>query len=94
MLHVLICNSQNPKQLEVGCCGEKNADSLLEEVEKRIEALGLQEKVQVKTSPCMRNCASGITVKIIPGNLLLGNLDSEDAEILLKNFILKRIPQE
>lgn len=88
---IQICNSTNPKILEVGCCGEKDIDSLHQAILLELSKMeGIEQ--EVKLAACMRNCTNGISIRILPQNQLYGNVTPEDIPELLESVFIKRKP--
>lgn len=85
--YLIVCNSLSPKQTDVGCCGDKGASSLIGELRVAIQELGLEAELIVRESPCMNLCATGISLKVLPGNICYGRLKSEDISDLLTHLI-------
>lgn len=83
---ILVCESRKPKQLNVGCCGNKMPERIIEICRNILSEKGLE--IEVRAVPCLNNCAKGISVKIFPSNTLYGNVnEAEIAEIVNQHII-------
>lgn len=90
--YILVCNSLYPKIHEVGCCNDKDAEAIIAMIEQQIIELNLQEMITLKTSACLLNCDKGLTIKVLPGGIVYGNVTAADVtELLQSHFVQKKV---
>lgn len=85
--YILVCNSLKPKCIGVGCCGEKNSIALIEALKKESRLQGCDAHIEILLSACLHHCAEGTTVKIIPKNIVYGNMQATDVQELIASVV-------
>lgn len=85
--YLIVCNSSSPKQSGVGCCCDKDATNLICQLRLAIQELGLDAELIVRESPCMNLCATGISLKVLPGSICYGGVKPDDISDLLTHLI-------
>lgn len=89
---ILVCNSHMPKQQNTGCCHDRGGDQVLAQFQSRIESLGLETEVHIKSSGCLSNCSMGVSAKIFPGSYLYGEVTAEDVEEIIEQHLVLGAP--
>lgn len=84
---ILVCESHKPKQTNVGCCGEKFPENIIEKCQNLLAEKGLE--IEVRAVPCLNNCKQGISVKVFPANILYGNVGEEEIETIVNQHIIE-----
>ena len=78
-----ICNSHQPKLHGGGCCNDKRAGLLIDAFREALEAHPLSEKLQIVETTCLRSCQTGISVRVLPHNVMLANVKITDIPKIL-----------
>ncbi|MEL6674738.1 MAG: (2Fe-2S) ferredoxin domain-containing protein [Bacteroidota bacterium] len=86
-LHILVCNSARPKLSGGGCCNDKGSEDLLLYLHTYLEEANLHKKVIVKGSACLSNCRTGISMKMLPDNVLYGKVTPEDIPEIIHSHL-------
>lgn len=89
--YILVCNSLKPKCIGVGCCGEKDSLALIDALQKESQLQNKEAHIEILLSACLHHCAEGITVKLIPKNIVYGNVHPTDAQELIASVIQGKI---
>lgn len=88
--HINICNSVNPKHKDVGCCSERGSGSLIDAFNQYVATHKLEELVAIKPTPCLSNCANGISVRILEDLTLYCEITEKDVADIIQTHCLKR----
>ncbi|PJA45884.1 ferredoxin [Candidatus Uhrbacteria bacterium CG_4_9_14_3_um_filter_50_9] len=76
---VLVCTNERTDGRE--CCAQKGSIDLHQKIKEAIKAV--DPEIRVSRTGCLGNCASGVSVVIMPDNLWLGEVTEADiAEIV------------
>jgi (2Fe-2S) ferredoxin len=78
--HVLVCTNTRPPDNPKGSCGQKGADRLYAALKDMARARGLDRRVIVSRTSCLKHCSRGITVAVQPDNAWYGGVTLEDLE--------------
>lgn len=89
--YILVCNSLKPKCIGVGSCGEKDSLALIEALKKESKLQGCDANVEILLSACLHHCADGTTLKLIPKNIVYGNIQATDVQELIASVMEGRI---
>jgi len=84
---ILICDSHRPRVHGGGCCSDKGSTSLQEALEELLQVKNLSPHVEVRSTGCMRNCRQGISVKVMPDNLLYGKVKMADLPQIVEQHL-------
>lgn len=71
---ILVCT--NIRTDGAACCGNKNSLEL--HVALKTAVKSLHKNIRVSKSGCLGNCQTGTTVVIMPDNIWLGDVKTED----------------
>jgi (2Fe-2S) ferredoxin len=83
---ILVCESHKAKQPNVGCCGEKMPEKVIEKCRNLLTEKGLE--MEVRAVPCLNNCKQGISIKVFPANILYGNIGENEIEEIVNQHII------
>lgn len=86
---VFVCGSYKPRIHGGGCCSDRGGERLADELQKLVEEKGLTSQVSVKVSGCLRNCRSGVNMKILPDNTLYAKVTTADLTRILDQHLIK-----
>ena len=79
---VLVCVNSRPPGNPKGSCGQKDAQSLYDALKDIVNEKGLQERIMVNRTMCLKHCSRGPVVAIQPDNAWYAGVAPEDlAEI-------------
>ena len=76
--HLFICTQRKPEG--VSCCPSKGALAVLEELNREIQARGLNSDVQLTTCGCMGLCDEGPIMIVYPAGVWYRPVQSSAAE--------------
>jgi (2Fe-2S) ferredoxin len=76
--HVLVCTNNRPPGNPKGSCGEKGAEALFDALKARVRAEGLDDRIIVNRTSCLKHCSRGMTVAVQPDNAWYGGVTPED----------------
>ena len=80
--HVLMCLNQRPAGHPKGCCGEKGAEALFGRLKALVAERGMNDRVMVTRTGCLKHCSRGVTLAVDPENVwYAGVVDADLAEI-------------
>ena len=63
---ILVCDSAAAKTIGEGNCHEKGGETLYQRIQEYIQQHQLEDHYIVRISGCLRQCAMGISVKVLP----------------------------
>ncbi len=90
---VLICDSHRPRIHGGGCCSDKGGGRLATHFQELLDQYPeLAGKVTVRESGCLRNCRMGISLKVMPDNVLYGKMNAQDLRLIIESHLLKGVP--
>ena len=76
--HVLVCLNTRPPGNPKGSCGEKGAEGLFDELKAMVRERGLDRRVIVNRTSCLKHCSRGITVAVYPDGVWYGSVTKDD----------------
>ena len=80
-MHVLVCGGTG--------CVSSNSIQIVENLKKYLKENGIEDEVQVLKTGCFGFCEKGPIVKILPDNTFYVQVKPEDAEIIVKEHLIK-----
>ncbi|MEM6347585.1 MAG: (2Fe-2S) ferredoxin domain-containing protein [Bacteroidota bacterium] len=86
--YVQICNSHRPKIAGGGCCSDRGAKQLLTEFKAYIKERNLEKRIEIVESGCIRNCAQGVSLRVISDMTLYGQVKIQDIEEIVQEHLL------
>jgi (2Fe-2S) ferredoxin len=79
---VLVCVNARPPGNPKGSCGEKDSQSLYDALRDIVQERGLEERVMVNRTMCLKHCSRGPVVAVQPDNVWYAGVTPDDlAEI-------------
>ena len=79
---LLVCVNSRPPGNPKGSCGEKGSQELFERLKELLKERGLDERVMVNRTYCLKHCSRGPTVAVQPDNVWYAGVTAGDlAEI-------------
>ncbi len=79
--HILVCGGTG--------CISLDSDRLMENFTKAVKDAGYEKETQVVRTGCFGFCGEGVIVKILPDNTVYVRVRPEDADIIVKEHIVK-----
>lgn len=70
-------------------CQASGSIALIDNIKKELEAVGLQDEVQVVTTGCFGFCEQGPIVKVQPDNVFYVQVTPEKAQSIIREHVLK-----
>ena len=80
-MHVLVCGGTG--------CVSSNSLQIVDNLKNHIKENGLENDIQVLKTGCFGFCEKGPIVKILPDNTFYVQVKPEDAEIIVKEHLVK-----
>ncbi|HUL77223.1 MAG TPA: (2Fe-2S) ferredoxin domain-containing protein [Vicinamibacteria bacterium] len=79
---VLVCVNSRPPGNPKGSCGEKGSQELFERLKDLLLEKGLDARVMVNRTYCLKHCSRGPTIAVQPDNVWYAGVTRDDlAEI-------------
>ena len=76
--HVLVCTNTRPPGNPKGSCGEKGSEALFDVLKARVRDEGLDRRIIVNRTSCLKHCSRGMTIAVYPENVWYGGVTPED----------------
>jgi (2Fe-2S) ferredoxin len=76
--HVLVCTNVRPPDNPKGSCGPKGADAVVDRLKALVRERGLDGRVIVNRTSCLKHCSRGITMAVQPDNVWYARVVPED----------------
>jgi (2Fe-2S) ferredoxin len=92
--HVLVCTNTRPPGNPKGSCGEKGADALVDAWKALVREQGLDERVMVNRTSCLKHCSRGVAVAVYPDGTWYGGVRAEDLAELHQAQVVEGRPLE
>jgi (2Fe-2S) ferredoxin len=85
---VLVCVNTRPPGNPKGSCGEKDSQALFEHLRALVRERGLDGRVMVNRTYCLKHCSRGPTVAVQPDNVWYAGVTPADlAEICTSHLV-------
>jgi len=78
--HVLVCTNTRPPGNRKGSCGEKGSEALVDRLKSMVRERGLDGRVMVNRTSCLKHCSRGITMAVQPDNVWYTRVGPEDLD--------------
>jgi (2Fe-2S) ferredoxin len=79
---VLVCVNSRPPGNPKGSCGERGSQQLFERLKQLLRERGLDERVMLNRTYCLKHCSRGPVVAVQPDNVWYAAVTEDDlAEI-------------
>jgi (2Fe-2S) ferredoxin len=85
--HVLVCTNNRPPGNPKGSCGEKGAEALFDALKARVRGDGLDDRIIVNRTSCLKHCSHGMTVAVQPDNVWYGGVTPQDLEEIVESHL-------
>ncbi len=79
---VLVCQNARPPGHPKGSCGEKGSEALLDRLKAMVREKGLEGRVLVIRTGCLKRCESGPTMAVYPDAVWYAGVRDRDLEEL------------
>jgi (2Fe-2S) ferredoxin len=86
--HVFVCTNERAPGNPKGCCREKGAEAVRDELKKRLHEIGLKGVVRANNAGCLDQCAAGVTLVVYPEQVWYGHVTVEDVPELIARHIV------
>ena len=86
--HIFVCTNERPPGNPKGCCREKGAEAVRDELKKRLHEIGLKGVVRANNSGCLDQCSAGVTLVVYPEQVWYGHVTVADVPELIARHIL------
>ena len=90
--HVFVCVNERPPGNPKGCCKEKGAELVRDELKKRLHAIGLKGVVRANNAGCLDQCENGVTVVVYPEQVWYGGVKAEDVPEIVEQHLIGDVP--
>lgn len=81
--HVLVCLNTRPADNPKGSCTAKGSEDVWNAFKAEVAQAGLQGRVMVTRTGCLKHCSRGVTVAVQPDNVWYSRVTPRDvAEIV------------
>ncbi len=77
---VLVCVNQRPPGHPKGSCAEKGSQQLFDRLKALLHERGLDRRVMVNRTYCLKHCSRGPTVAVQPDNVWYAGVAPEDLD--------------
>ncbi len=91
---VLVCINSRPPGNPKGSCGQKDAQSLYDALRDIVEEKGLQDRIMINRTMCLKHCSQGPVVAIQPDNVWYANVAVDDLAEICSSHLEKGQPVE
>jgi len=85
---VFLCISHKPRVFGGGCCSDKGSEALLEELKALIVEYKLEDRVEIHSSSCLKNCPNGPSMVVLPGRVCYGKVKSADLKTIIEEHFI------
>jgi (2Fe-2S) ferredoxin len=85
--HVLVCLNARPPGNPKGSCAEKGSEALFDQLKARVREEGLQDRVIVNRTSCLKHCSQGITVAVQPDNVWYAQVTAADLDEIVDGHL-------
>ncbi len=89
---VYVCTSHRPRQFGGGCCSDKGGEKIAQHLKDALKQQGISKKVEVIQVNCLKNCLKGVSVQVMPDQILYGGIRLTDVPKLVDQHLLQGNP--
>ena len=75
---VLVCVNSRPPGNPKGSCGQKDAQALYDALRDIVHEKGLQDRIMVNRTMCLKHCSQGRVVAVQPDNVWYAKVTADD----------------
>lgn len=91
---VLVCVNSRPPGNPKGSCGQKDAQSLYDALRDIVNEKGLQERIMINRTMCLKHCSQGRVMTVQPDNVWYANVTADDLAEICSSHLEKGEPVE
>ena len=84
---VLICTNARPPGNPKGSCAPKGAEALVDQLKAMVRERGLDDRVMVNRTSCLKHCSLGVTVAVQPDNTWYARVTTDDLEEICREHL-------
>jgi (2Fe-2S) ferredoxin len=85
--HVLVCLHSRPEDNPRGCCAQKGSEEVFIRLKRSVTERGLDGRVMVSRTGCLKHCSRGTTVVVYPDNVWYSGVRFEDLDELVRSHL-------
>src|SRR5262249_51425973 len=78
--HVLVCLNARPPDHPKGSSSAKGSEAIFDALKAMVRTRGLDRRVIVSRTGCLKHCSRGVTVAVYPENVWYAGVTSGDLE--------------
>ncbi len=91
---VLVCVNSRPPGNPKGSCGERGADSLFDRLKALVRERGLDGRVMVNRTYCLKHCSRGPVLAVQPDNTWYAGVAEADLPEICSSHLEQGRPVE
>ena len=91
---VLVCVNSRPPGNPKGSCGEKGAEPLFDRLKALVRERGLEGRVMVNRTYCLKHCSRGPVLAVQPDNVWYAGVAAEDLPEICSSHLEGGTPVE
>ena len=91
---VLVCVNSRPPGNPKGSCGEKGAPLLYDALRELVRERGLDARVMVNRTMCLKHCSRGPVMVVQPDNVWYAGVAAEDLDEICRSHLEQGQPVE
>jgi (2Fe-2S) ferredoxin len=91
---VLVCVNARPPGNPKGSCGQSGSDALFDSLKDLVRDRGLEGRVMVNRTYCLKHCSKGPVVAVQPDNVWYGEVGGADLEEICSSHLEQGRPVE
>ena len=91
---VLVCVNSRPPGNPKGSCGQKDAQTLYDALRDIVHEKGLQDRIMVNRTMCLKHCSQGRVVAVQPDNVWYAKVTADDLAEICSSHLEKGEPVE
>jgi len=92
--HVFVCHNTRPADAPRPSCTVDGKSDLHTQLQQRVKAAGLGDRVRINKSGCLDQCEHGPMVVVYPEAVWYGNVKPEDAAEIVEEHLVAGRPVE
>lgn len=92
--HALLCLNRRPDGHPKGSCGERGSEELFARLKAVVAERGLQDRVMVSRTGCLKHCSRGPVVAVHPDNVWYAGVGAADLEAIVDEHLRDGRPVE
>ncbi len=85
--HVFVCGNRRPPGHPKGCCQDRGAAPLMQQLQFEVERAGLYGQVAVTATGCLGPCDRGPTMVVYPDGAWYGQVKTDDVAEIVESHL-------